>query len=137
MSDSLAPASAPALPSGSHPLESSWTIWFDKKVHSPVAPSFSYLSLRLREHLYVSLDDLLILFTLSAGVRLKNGSGRWLRRKLAQVGHVQDFGGVLGRLYPSFARRRAAERLKLSRFSRGYPFLPFFFTLPPLFCFSS
>lgn len=32
MSDSSAPASAPALPSGSHPLESSWTIWFDKKV---------------------------------------------------------------------------------------------------------
>jgi hypothetical protein len=40
MSDSSAPASAPALPSGSHPLESSWTIWFDKKVHSPVSPSF-------------------------------------------------------------------------------------------------
>ena len=86
----------------------------------------------LREQLYASLDALLILFPFSSGVRLKNGSGRWLRRKLAQVGHVQDFGGVLGRLHPSFARRRAAERLKLSRFSRGYPSFPFF-SLPPLF----
>lgn len=36
MSDSAASAPAPALPSGSHPLESSWTIWFDKKVRSHI-----------------------------------------------------------------------------------------------------
>ena len=40
MSDSAASAPAPALPSGSHPLESSWTIWFDKKVRSPTSDRY-------------------------------------------------------------------------------------------------
>jgi hypothetical protein len=127
MSDSAASAPAPALPSGSHPLESSWTIWFDKKVRSPIL-RFVCISLCIPLCHHIFFLFLVILFFAALGVCLKNGGGCWLRRELTQVGNVQDIGRILGCLHASTACRRAAQGFQLSCVPRGYHFLSFVFS---------